>query len=138
MKLSKILQLLSIVTILSLIYIHMQMQIIQLAYEGKVKEKRIIDLKEDNGMMAYNISRLKSANHLGGRLLSEHSGLKFRDNGSIVQLVTAGWQSEVEDDVAKENAQKKITPLMKFFSMLSQAEARTTEKVSLWKPWQRK
>ena len=36
-------------TILALIYIHMQMNIFSLAYDGKQKEQNIVRLKEQNG-----------------------------------------------------------------------------------------
>ena len=138
MKLSKVIQLLAVVTVLSLIYIHMQMQIIDLAYQGKKKEKQITDLKEDNGVMSYNISRLKSANHLGIRLLSQESDLMFRDNESIVQLVASEWEPEDERGETSEEAKEQTNPIINFIFSRSQAEARTTEKASLWKPWQHK
>jgi len=46
MKLGKFLKWVSIVTVLALVYIHMQMQIIGLAYEGNAKEEQIRELSE--------------------------------------------------------------------------------------------
>ena len=57
------------VTFIALVYIHMQMQIVELAYRGQVKEAQIKDLTDKNGHVFYAISKLKSANHLGQRLL---------------------------------------------------------------------
>ena len=136
MRLPKIFQLFSIVTVLALIYIHMQMQIFDLAYQGKSREQKIVELTEGNRMISYNISRLKSANYLGGSLLAEDSDLRFRDNKSIVQLVTTRAVEEKEE--VRTSQQQQINPILKFLSLRSQAEARAIERKKSVEPWQRK
>ena len=100
MRLSKFIKFMLLVTVLSLIYIHMQMQIFDLAYKGKRKEKKIINLSENNNMLTYNILQLKSACHLGLNLLEENSGLQFSDNNSIVHLMTPEAMSAEEEILA--------------------------------------
>ncbi|HNV23530.1 MAG TPA: hypothetical protein PKH98_01435 [Candidatus Omnitrophota bacterium] len=55
----------------------MQVKIIDLAYQGKEKEKQLKKLIEKNGHVSYNILTLKSANHIGEKLLSESSKMHF-------------------------------------------------------------
>ena len=55
MRLLKLIRMMTVVTILALIYIHMQMNIFALAYQGKKKEKQITKIKEMNGALTYNI-----------------------------------------------------------------------------------
>ena len=136
MKLSKFLQLLFVVTALSLIYIHMQMEIFNLAYQGKRKEKEIISISEDNGLLTYNILQLKSSNNLGDKLLSEDSTLQFCNNDQVIQLVTADKISEQQ--AIEEGKQKKpANPLLSFLSLRSQAIAQAQERTALARPWQR-
>ena len=124
----------TIVTILALIYIHMQMDIFALAYQGKNKEKQITKIKEINGVLAYNILELKSSNHLGIKLLAENSNLKFRDPANVIELVTTKPVDEAKElRVAQVN--KNPNSLLNFLSLRSQAEARAEEGTP--KPWLR-
>jgi len=87
-------------TLIAIIYIHMQMQIYDLAYQGQEKKKQIQRISESNALTAYQILELKSVNHLGRRLLAQDQELRFRDNQSIVQLVTADAHSTREEPMA--------------------------------------
>lgn len=111
----------------------MQMQIIDLAYQGKAKEGKIIDLNENKDLITFNISRLKSANYLGGNLLAEDSDLKFGGRDSIIQLVTSKEVIKKEEVVTLGN--EKINTLLNFLSLRSGTEARADEKKDMKKPW---
>jgi hypothetical protein len=76
----------SFLTIIALIYIHMQMQIFNLAYQGSSKEKHMHDLRDRNGILTHQILTLKSANHLGNQLLEKDSNLHFMSNDRIMTL----------------------------------------------------
>ena len=88
MKLNKIIHTLGMLTLMSLVYIHMQMRIFDLAYQGKNKEKRIQELQDDNGRNNYHILYLKSANHLGTRMLDEDLHLEFISQDRVQQIST--------------------------------------------------
>lgn len=121
MRLSKFIQSVSLGTLVALIYIHLQMQIYSLAYQGKQREDRIQQLSECNSTTAYHILELKSVNHLGGRLLSQENPLRFRDQQSIIQLVTADPVATERETVVLQNPKKENS----IFSMLTvKAEAR--------------
>jgi uncharacterized membrane protein len=137
MRLSKFLQAISLFTILAFIYTHMQMQIFDLAYQGKKKEKEAIELMEYNAMVTYDILRLKSADHLGVKLLSQNSLLHFRDNNNVVQLVTSEPVGGARSAVSTP-AVKKTNFLLSLLSLRSQAEARAAERVETTKPWQQR
>ncbi len=130
MRLSKFFQVLLMVTVVALTYIHMQMQIFDLAYQDKSKEKTIAGLLEDNGRVAYHILQLKSSRHLGGKLLAKDSSLRFRDNGNVVQLVTSQFIPE-EKEVLVAVESKWTNPILNFFSLRAEAEARAQEENSV-------
>ncbi len=123
MKVSKFFKGMIMVTALSLIYIHMQMQIFNLAYQAKRKEQFMKRLQEDNGNLTYHILKLKSSYHLGDQLLSERSDMHFVDYTQIVRLEA---QAEEQDKVVL-SAGKRGNPLLSFLSLGSQAEARSQE-----------
>ena len=127
MHLGKFFKLMVFVTVLALAYIHMQMQIIDLAYRGQYKEQRIKRLFEENGNASYKILMLKSANHLGGAMLEEDSGMRFADSNDVVQIAAS------EDFLTEENVQqasqlaKKTNSLIGLFSVGVEAEAKAAK-----------
>lgn len=86
MRLPKCLKCVCFLTVLALMYIHMQMQIIDLAYQGKDRETEIRQLLEENGNETYTILNLKSANHIGNKMLTEDSDLHFVDPVDVIQV----------------------------------------------------
>jgi hypothetical protein len=87
MRFSSALKFIGFVTLLALTYIHMQVKIIDLAYQGKDKEKQLKKLIEKNGYVSYNILTLKSANHIGEKLLSKDSKMHFLNpKNDILQI----------------------------------------------------
>ena len=59
MRLKKFFIFIIALTIIAVIYIHMQMQIIELAYDGKQKQKKIIHLVEQKEDLISKILTLK-------------------------------------------------------------------------------
>ena len=111
-----------LLTVLSLIYINMQMQIFDLAYKGKKKEKEIRTLLDNNGTIVYNILTLKSANNLGVKWLTEDSKMQFLDTGSVVKLEARVPLKAAP--ILRQREEKKNNLLLSLFSLKSQAEAR--------------
>lgn len=125
MKLTKFLKGIMTLTVLSVIYINLQVQIYDLAYQGKRREKEINKLTDSNGNVIYNICKLKSANNLGGKLLDENSDMRFLDDKSIVKLETripAHRAAAVSSP--QNNEEKRSNILTGLFTLRSQAEAK--------------
>jgi len=127
MRLGKFLLTMGLVTTVALTYIHMQMQIIDLAYQGNQKEQRIRHLIEENGDATYKILMLKSANHIGASMLEENSDMKFADTENIIRITTS--KAFLLDNQLNESAElaRKTKPLLSLLSFGVVAEARTSE-----------
>ena len=125
MKLSHFLRMLVMFTIGSLIYIQLQAQIRDLQYRGEDKKSVIQKLSDDNGELTYGINRLKSANNLGIKLLSDKSSMRFLDNNHIIKVETpAQLLDNGSLTTTKVNRPpKKNNLLAGIFSLKSQAEA---------------
>ena len=124
MKLTKFLKGMGIITILSVIYINLQVQIYDFAYQAKRKEKDLRRLVDHNGNMTYSILKLKSANHLGVKLLTENSNMQFMDSNNVIKLETHIPIKKEQPPAAVENIEKKPNILASIFSLRSQAEAK--------------
>lgn len=117
MKLSNIAKVMCFLTIAALIYIHMEMKIIDLAYKGKMKETQIRDLMEQNGNATYNVLSLKSASYLGGKLLVEESDMQFADPQDIFNL---SLPRQLFSKIEEENeSPDKSNPLLSLLSFRS-------------------
>ena len=114
-------------TILSLSYIHMQMQIFDLAYLGKDQERAITKLDQQKQLLTYTILSMKSAHNLGHEMLDADAGMKFANPNNIV-LISSSRSSDF--DVQPDNTQLSAVtknPLSTIFSFASRAEARNFE-----------
>lgn len=124
-------------TFFILVYIHLQMQIVDLAYQGQRKEARIKDLADKNGSTFYAISKLKSANHLGEKLLSENSGMQFAGSNNIIYVASSGkiignndlFQGRISNHTPEQALPVERNPgiLANLLSFATQAEARNRE-----------
>src|SRR5579863_3007408 len=89
-------------TVLALLYIHMQMKIFELSYNGKDKEKIIHELNDSNGALSHQILTLKSANNLGNQLLDRDNSLQFMDQQRVMTVTTSvGAMQHLEQPKAK-------------------------------------
>ena len=127
MHLCKFFKIMCVGTIVALSYIHMQMQIIDLAYQGNQKEQQIKKLIEENGNATYKILMLKSANHLGVALLNEDSDMQFAGINDVIQIA-ASEKFLMENHLgSKPQLAKRTNPFLKILSFGVEAEAKTAE-----------
>jgi cell division protein FtsL len=113
----------SFITIIALLYIHMQMKIFELSYNGKDKEKVIHELNDSNGALSHQILTLESANNLGNQLLDRDNSLQFMDNERVMTVSTSAgaMQRFAQPKV------KVVNPVWNLFSFLGAQEAKAWE-----------
>ncbi|HBG60865.1 MAG: hypothetical protein A2306_09430 [Omnitrophica WOR_2 bacterium RIFOXYB2_FULL_38_16] len=124
MRLAKLIKFMCLMTVLALIYIHIQMQITDFAYQGIKKDGRIKELIEENGNITYAVSTLKSANYLGLKMFNENSDMQYIDQDNIEQISTSEELDDVKIAVKKAGFNKVPDQLLSLLSFGSQAEAK--------------
>src|SRR5690242_17651411 len=117
----------SFLTVIALIYIHMQMQIFDLAYKGSAKEKHMHELRDRNGLLTHQILTLKSANHLGNQLLEKDSNLQFMSNDRVLTL--KGPAALISQATPQASKGKNENALWNFLSFLTPQEAKAWDSV---------
>jgi hypothetical protein len=90
MRLAAVIKSAALLTLVCLGYVHLQMKIIELAYQGKSREKQIRNLIEENGTVTYNILTLTSSINLGHRLLDDNMKMTFVDPGNVITMSASG------------------------------------------------
>ena len=113
-------------TLIALIYIHMQMQIFDLAYKGSDREKHMHDLRDRNGLLTHQILTLKSSNHLGNQLLEKDSNLQFMSNDHVLTL--KGPASMISQIAPSSVKNKGDNSLWNFLSFLTPQEAKAWDR----------
>ena len=113
------------VTVIALIYIHMQMKIFDLAYQGKDKEKLVHDLRDRNGVLTHQILTLKSANHLGNQLLDKDSTMQFM---SFDHVLTLNGPATINRKLDTRSAKAKNENSWNILSYFTPQEAKAWDK----------
>lgn len=112
------------ITILSLGYIHIQMNIYQLAYQAKQREHQIQKLKDENGVNTYHILALKSVSNIGEKMLAQDSQMQFISNDKVYQVVSAPAAASSEHKSAKSEGKLSFNVQSWLTVSTPQAEAR--------------
>jgi len=126
MNLTAWFKLMSFATVTSLIYIHMQMQIVELAYKGKDKERHVHELMDHNGALTNEILTLKSADHLGREVLGKDEGMGFMGHDRVMTF--AGPSPAAMVRPSERTRLKTENPLWNWLSFLSPQEARAWDR----------
>ena len=114
MPLARFFKILIFVTMLSLVYIHMQVQIIGLAYEGKDNEKSMRKLAEVNGHLQYKILCLTSSHNLGVKMLAENSKMEFMGSQDIVHVSSTSHLTAVSPHNIEKTQNNSLLGLLSF------------------------
>ena len=97
MTLKTWIKIMSFATVTALMYINMQTQIVDLAYQGKDKQTSVHKLMDTNGTLTHQILALKSANNLGNRLLEKDSNMQFMGKDRVMTLVLSAREARAWD-----------------------------------------
>ncbi len=123
MKLSRFFLTVFILTATFCVYIQLQMQIVDLAYQGKKKENILERLKDTNGNVNSDILKLKSSQSLGVKLLSANSPWQFVDEKQVAELNAPEEFVSRHQAIKMANAPDEQNIFSRIFSLKSSAEA---------------
>ncbi len=128
MRLSKLLTLISISTIIALLYVHQQVELVKLSYAIEYKEKRLKDALDQRERLEYNIDNLEAPSRLEQALLSRKIDIAFPKRSQVVKLASLQHSYRGEGRLNSVGIEKrsKILGIFEFF--IPKAEAQTKEK----------
>lgn len=116
MRLAKFFKWIFIVNILAIIYIHMQMNIYDLAYQRTAKEREIKKLTETKGDVTHKILTLTSAQHLGSNVLDKNKDMKFARSEQIME-VSVSEESALKTSLAQKSPPAQSNLLLSLLSL---------------------
>ncbi|MBM3248264.1 MAG: hypothetical protein FJZ10_02430 [Candidatus Omnitrophica bacterium] len=128
MRLSRFFGFLIMVTIISLLYVQMQVVIFQSAYAANDKESQLRDLLDTKTVLVYNIDRLESAQNIGNKMLCSKAELQFTAEEQISSLkLPAQLAKSWNANSAAQQRRPRYNLVALLFNLGSQAEA--TERI---------
>ncbi|MBF0123229.1 MAG: hypothetical protein HQL21_07500 [Candidatus Omnitrophica bacterium] len=86
MRIVQFLKVMGVVTFMAVLYIHLQMRIYDLGYQGQAKAQKIEKLAESNSLVKNDILRLKSSSHIGHELLTKDDHYRFASRKNVVEV----------------------------------------------------
>jgi hypothetical protein len=128
MKLSRFFGFLIIITIISLLYVQMQVEIFKSAYLANAKESQLRDLLDTKTILVYNIDRLESAQNIGKKILCSQTELQFTSEEQIASLkLPARLAKSWKANLITRRERPRYNLFAFLFNLGSQAEA--TERI---------
>ena len=86
MRLFKYIIFLGMVTLIALVYVHQQVELVKLSYEIDCKEKKLKEMLDRKGVLRYNISNLESPSRLEKVLLERKVSVSYPKKGQVIRL----------------------------------------------------
>jgi len=89
MRAFRVTMMVATVTLVALLYVHQQVELVKLSYVIECKEKTLKDILDHNEGLGYNINNLEAPNRLEEALLAKSVEVAFPKRGHVVQLASS-------------------------------------------------
>ena len=129
MKLLKSLTLISIITLVALIYVHQQVELVKLSYSIGKKEMVLKDMLDRKDRLGYNVNDLESPSRLEKALLSRKVDIAYPKRANIVKVARLRYVGEQREDRLRSVGFERKFNLFGIAEFLSpRAEAQVKER----------
>jgi len=127
MRVFKALLFIVFITLVALIYVHQQVELVKLSYAIGCKDKKIKEMLDYNEALGYNIENLEDPSRLEKILTAKNIDLAMPRPGNVVRVAKAN-PGKAHEDLRMIGLDKKLNILsfLEFFS--SKAEAQTSKR----------
>jgi len=126
MKLLKSLTLISIITLVALIYVHQQVELVKLSYSIEHKEKRLKDMLDRKNSLGYNIDNLEAPLRLEQALLSKNVDIAFPRRANVVKIARVKYNPRGFEAIRSASLERKFSlfGITEFLSPKAEAQAK--------------
>jgi len=126
MKLLKSLTLMSVITLIALIYVHQQVELVKLSYSIERKEKRVKDMLDRRESLGYNVNNLEAPYRLEQALLSGNVDIAFPRRANVVKIARLRHNPRGFEAIRSSGLERKFNlfGITEFFSPRAEAQAK--------------
>ena len=115
----------AVITLVALVYVHQQVELVKLSYSIETKEKKLKDMLDHKERLDYNINNLEDPSRLEKILMSKNIDVAFPGKYNVVKVakVTTG---SAEDRLRSSSIDKKfnVFGIAEFLSPRAEAQAK--------------
>lgn len=126
MKFFKIIISLSCVTLLALLYVHQQVELVKLSYAIEHRERTLKDMLDHNESLGYNIDNLEAPSRLEQALIAKKIDVNYPKKGQVMKVARLRAPVNRKEALSAINPQKGpgILGLFDFISPAREAQAK--------------
>ena len=127
MKLFRSIASIAVLTLVALVYVHQQVELVKLSYSIDAKEKKLKDMLDHKERLDYNINNLEDPSRLEKILMSKNIDVAFPGKYNVVKVAKLTDRS-TEDRLRSSGIDKKFNVLGIADFLSPRAEAQTKER----------
>lgn len=126
MRLLKSLTLISIITLVALVYVHQQVELVKLSYSIEHKEKKLKDILDRKESLGYNVDNLEAPLRLEQALLSKNVEVTFPRRANVVKVARLRYNSRGEERIRSSGLENKFNlfGITEFLNPRAEAQAK--------------
>lgn len=126
MRFFKLITGIAFITLLALLYVHQQVEMVKLSYAIEYKESLLKDVLDRNDGLGYNIGNLESPSRLEQVLLAKRIDIAFPAKGQVVNAASPRVRSGRDGRFYTLNTLKKADTwgIFDFFTSRAEAQVR--------------
>ena len=115
-----------IITLLALVYVHQQVELVKLSYAIDYKERKLEHMLDQKDALGYNIKELENPSRLEKILLSKNIEITFPKRGNVVNFSGTPIKVKTEESLRHIGVEKKdgLFRIFEFFGLRAEAQAR--------------
>ena len=127
MRLFKSIAGIAVMTLVALVYVHQQVELVKLSYSIESKEKKLKDMLDHKERLDYNINNLEDPSRLEKILMSKNIDVAFPGKYSVVKVAKANNRN-AEDHLRSSGIDRKFNVFGIADFLSPRAEAQTKER----------
>lgn len=117
-----------VITIVALVYVHQQVELVKLSYAIEHKEKKLKDILDRRESLGYNINKLEAPSRLEKVLVARNINIAFPRKNHVVKV---GSAASLREDARLRSAsaiERKTNIFAIFDFFIPRAEAQAKER----------
>ena len=125
MRLFRSIASIAVLTLVALVYVHQQVELVKLSYSIETRQKRLKVMLDQKGRLDYNINNLESPSRLEGVLMAKNIDVAFPGRYHVVKVAKSASGS-VEERLRSNSLDKKfnVFGILDFLSPRAEAQVR--------------
>ena len=117
----------AVITLVALVYVHQQVELVKLSYTIETKEKKLKDVLDRKDRLTYNINNLQAPARLEKVLLSKNIDIGFPGKNNVVKVARLPSQG-VDERLRSSGIDRKFNMFGIADFLSPRAEAQTKER----------